>query len=253
MNGEKTYPVTKDGIEFEVRAKSPEEAASKAAKIDTATAARVISRDGTTRVFERPNGMRYVVSPGFSSTDPAAVEKALSGVSAGEISRTNIDESLLAQYPAAARAGEFVRGVPFVGSRLDEALGILGPEATAGARALSGAMQRQRPGETLGLNIAGGITGSLGAGAVAGPQRLAQGVSAIAGTGSRAAQIGRTALAAGSAGAFEGGVYGSGEGVTPEERASSAATGAAFGGTIGGLYCATDWCNSFFLFSTHCW
>jgi hypothetical protein len=235
MNGEKTYPVTKDGIEFEVRAKSPEEAASKAAKIDTATTARVISRDGTTRVFERPNGMRYVVSPGFSSTDPAAVEKAMGGVSAGEISRTNIDESLLAQYPVAARAGEFVRGAPFVGSRLDEALGILGPEATAGARALSGAMQRQRPGETLGLNIAGGITGSLGAGAVAGPQRLAQGVSAIAGTGSRAAQIGRTALAAGGAGAIEGGIYGSGEGVTPEERASSAATGAVFGGTIGGL------------------
>lgn len=234
MDGEKTYPVIKDGIEFEVKAKSPQEAASKAAKIDTATAARVISRDGTTRVFERPNGMRYVVSPGFSSADPAAVEKALGGVSAGEISRTNIDESLLAQYPAAARAGEFVRGVPFAGSYLDEALGVLGPEATAGARALSGAMQRQRPGETLGLNIAGGITGSLGAGAIAGPQRLAQGVSAIAGTGSRASQIGRTALAAGGAGAVEGGLYGAGEGVTPEERTSSATTGAAFGGLLGG-------------------
>jgi hypothetical protein len=235
MNGEKIYPVKKDGVDFEVRAKSPEEAAAKALEIDTASSARVIARNGNTRVFERPNGMRYVVSPGFSSTDPAAVEKAMGGMGAGEISRTGIDESLIAQYPVAARAGEFVRGAPGVGSYLDEALGVMGPEATAGARALSGAMQRQRPGETLALNLGGGLTTAIGAGAIAGPARVAQGLTSVTGTGSRAAQMGRAAAASGALGAVEGGIYGAGEGSALEDRASSAATGATFGGALGGL------------------
>lgn len=232
---DKTYPITKDGVQFEVRAASPEEAAAKAREVDVSTVPRIIARQGSTRVLERPNGMRYVVSPGFSSTDPKAVESALAGMSAGDISRTSIDEGLIAQYPVAARAGEFARGAPAVGSYLDEALGAaLGPEAATGARALSGAMQRQRPGETLGLNVAGGITAATAGAALAGPQRVSQAYTAVTGTGPRAAQLGRAALAAGIGGAVEGGVYGAGEGTTSPERAESAATGATFGGIVGG-------------------
>lgn len=227
---EKTYPVTKDGVQFEVKATSPEEAAAKAQAVDITNVARVIARQGTTRVFERPNGQRYVVSPGFSSTDPAAVEKALSGMSAGEISRTNIDESIIAANPIAARANEFARGTPLIGSYADEAVGLVNPEAATAMRALTGAMQRQRPGETLGLNVAGGLTipATL---ALKAPQAL----TSILGSGSRAAQVARGLAAGTTAGALEGGIYGFGEGTTPEERSSEAATGAAFGGATGGL------------------
>jgi hypothetical protein len=232
---EKTYPVTKDGVQFEVKATSPEEAAAKAKATDVSTVARVIARNGTTRVFERPNGERYVVSPGFSSVDPAAVEKALSGVSAGEISRTGIDESVIAANPIAARGAQFVRGTPFVGSYLDEAISaVAGPEAGAGVRALSGAMERQRPGESLGLNVAGGITGAAGAVAAA-PAAITSALGAIGGVGPRIAQMGRLGLAGLLGGATEGAVYGAGEGTTPQERGQSAQTGALFGGGIGAL------------------
>jgi hypothetical protein len=230
---EKTYPVTKDGVQFEVRATSPEEAAAKAKATDVATVARVIARNGTTRVFERPTGERYVVSPGFSSVDPAAVEKALSGAPAGEISRTGIDESIIAANPIAARAAQFARGTPFIGSYLDEAIGaVAGPEAGAGVRALSGAMERQRPGETLGLNVAGGITGATGAVAAA-PAAITSALGAISGVGPRIAQMGRLGLAGLLGGATEGAVYGAGEGTTAQDRGQSAQTGALFGGLIG--------------------
>jgi len=156
---DKIYPVTRDGVSFEVRAASPEDAAAKALQINLANVARVIARNGSTRVFERPNGQRYVVSPGYSSTDPAAVEKAMGGATGGDISRAGVEEGLIAQYPVAARAAQFVRGVPYLGSRLDEAVGAMaGPEAATATRALSGAMERQRPLESLGLNLAGGTT-----------------------------------------------------------------------------------------------
>jgi hypothetical protein len=232
---DKVYPVTRDGVQFEVRASSKEEAARKAQEANIAAIPRIIARQGTTRVFERPNGQRYVVAPGYSSTDPKAVEQIMSGMTAGEVSRGGIDESLIAQNPVAARAGEFVRGVPFVGSRVDEALGAaLGPQAATGARALSGAMQRQRPRETLGLNVAGGIAAAAPA-AVMAPQALTGAMGSVLGSGSRAAQIGRGVVAGATLGGIEGGIYGSGEGVTPQERVSEAQTGAGFGAGLGFL------------------
>jgi len=144
---ERTYPVTVNGMQFEVRASSPQEAARKAQEIDPSTTPRVIARDGSTRVLERPNGQRYLVSPGFSSMDPQRVEQALSGMTGGEISRQAIDQSIIAQAPFAARAGEVARGIPFVGSYLDELMGaVRGPKAAASARMATGAMQRERPG-----------------------------------------------------------------------------------------------------------
>ncbi len=232
---ERIYPVQINGMHFEVRANSVEQATQKAQELDPATAPRVIARNGTTRVFERPNGQRYVVSPGFSSTKPEAVESALAGMSAGDISRRSIDESLIQQYPVAARAGEFVRGVPGLGSRLDEALGVLGPEATTGARALSGAMQRERPGQTLGLNLGGGITAAAGLAAAA-PQALPQAATWLLGSGSRGAQALRAATSGALAGGLEGAFYGSGEGTDRPSRISEAQTGAGYGAALGGLF-----------------
>jgi len=231
----RSYPVTRDGIQFEVRAESKEEAQRMAESADLSSVARVIAREGSTRIFQRPNGNRYLVSPNYSTTDPEEVNKALQGMSAAQISSQAIDEDILKQYPVAARAGEFVRGVPFAGSYLDEALSAtLGPEAGVGARALSGAMQRQRPAETLGLNIAGGVTGTAGALAAA-PQAVSSALAATVGQGSRASQVARAALTGSGAGMLEGAVYGAGEGADAQSRMEEAGSGAAIGAAAGGI------------------
>lgn len=229
---DKIYPVTKDGVTFEIRAATPEDAKAKAMATDVASVARIIKRAGDTRVFERPNGQRYVVSPGFSSTDPAAVASALAGMTGGDISKGSIQEGLIQQYPATSRAVEFVRGVPFAGSRIDELAGsVAGPEAASGVQALSDAMLAQRPNETMALNLAGGAVATA-------PIAMLKPVQALGGTiigqGPRITQAARAALAGMGLGAAEGGIYGSGEGTTPQEQLSNAATGAAFGGAVGG-------------------
>jgi hypothetical protein len=232
---EKIYPVSRDGVDFEVRATTPEEAAQKAAQADLATMPRVISRNGTTRVFERPNGQRYVVSPGFSSMDPEAVERAMAGTSAGDISRSSIDRSLIDENLGAARATQVARGIPGVGSMVDEAVGALrGPNAQAGTRALAGAMERERPGETLGLNLAGGV-GSAALAAAALPAAIPGALAGVLGAGTRGAQALRGLLAGGSLGAVEGGLYGAGEGTDQESRVAGAASGAGFGAATGGV------------------
>lgn len=232
----KSYPVQKDGVSFEVRASSPEEARAKAEATDVATVPRVIARNGSTRVFERPNGQRYVVSPGASFTDPKKVEQVLSGMTAGEVTRQAIDEQIIAQNPVAVRAGEFARGTPFIGSYTDEIVGALaGPEAAAGVRAASGAMQRQRPGETLALNLGGGLAGT-GAAALAAPAAATKLISGAVGAGSRGAQIARGVAAGATAGGIEGGVYGSGEGTNMLERLAGTGRGAAIGATGGAVF-----------------
>lgn len=225
--------MTPGGYEIEVTAADEAEAISKA-QSGWQTMPRIVAKSGDTRVFERPNGQRYLVSPGYSTTDPQKIAEALGGMTAGQVARKSIDEALLEQYPVAARAGEFARGTPFVGSYLDEALGVLGPEVTTGARALSGAMQRQRPGETLGLNIAGGLTGAIGAAAAA-PQAVGGAIGGAIGQGSRLSQIARAAAAGATAGGVEGGIYGFGEGTGMAGRAAEAARGAAIGATGGGV------------------
>lgn len=229
---DKIYPVTKDGVTFEVRAATPEDAKAKAMATDVASVARIIKRAGDTRVFERPNGQRYVVSPGFSSTDPAAVANALAGMTGGDISKGSIQAGLIQQYPVTSRAVEFVRGVPFAGSRLDELAGaVAGPEAASGVQALSDAMLAQRPNETMALNLAGGAVATAPIAMLKPVQALG---GAIIGQGPRITQAARAALAGTGLGAAEGGIYGSGEGTTPQEQLSNAATGAAFGGAVGG-------------------
>ena len=129
--------MTPDGYEVEIRASSEAEAIEKARK-DYKTMPRIIAKQpGDVRVFERPNGQRYVVSPSYSGTDPEIINKILEGTQAGAAVQSAQREDILEQYPVAARAAQFVKGVPFVGSYVDEALGaVLGPEAATGTRAL---------------------------------------------------------------------------------------------------------------------
>lgn len=229
---EKTYPVSRNGIQFEVRAKSKDDAARIAETVDLATVPRVIARKGKTRVLERANGQRYLVSPEYSTTDQEKIGKFLDGVGTGEMYSQAIDEEAIARNPIAARAQEFIRGVPFAGSYADEAVGLVSPQAAQGMRQLSGAMQRQRPGQTAALNVAGGLTGA-GVAAAAAPAAVARGASAVIGQGPRMAQIGRAALAGGTAGGIEGGIYGLGEGIDAESRMQAAGSGAGIGASFG--------------------
>lgn len=225
--------MTPDGYEVEVRASSEAEAIEKAKK-GYKTMPRIIAKQaGDVRVFERPNGQRYVVSPSYSGTDPEIINKILEGTQAGAAVQSAQREDILEQYPVAARAAQFVKGVPFVGSYVDEALGaVLGEEAATGTRALQSAMEAERPGQTAALNLAGGVTGTAGAIAAL-PGAATSGL--VGSTAMRTAPAALRGLGTGAAlGAAEGGVFGYGEGTTPEERKAAAGQGAAFGAAAGG-------------------
>jgi len=225
---------TPGGYEVEVTADTESQALDQARQ-NWQTMPRIIGKQGDTRIFERANGQRYLVSPGYSTTDPQRIQQALEGATAGEISRESIDLGLLEENIGAARAGEFARG-SMLGSYADEAIGKMrGPNAQAGMRMLSGAMQRQRPGETLALNLAGGLT-EAGAAAVAAPAALARAGGAIVGQGPRMAQIARGAGAGAAFGAGQGAVYGAGEGTDAATRASEAARGSGVGALFGGAF-----------------
>jgi len=224
---------TPGGYEVEVTADTESQALDQARQ-NWQTMPRIIGKQGDTRIFERANGQRYLVSPGYSTTDPQRIQQALEGATGGEVSRQSIDLGLLEENIGAARAGEFARG-SMLGSYADEAIGALrGPNAQGGMRMLSGAMQRQRPGETLALNLAGGLT-EAGAAAVAAPAALARAGGAIVGQGPRMAQIARGAGAGTAFGAGQGAVYGAGEGTDAATRASEAARGSGVGAVAGGL------------------
>src|SRR6056297_1677490 len=211
---------TPGGFEVEVRADTQDEAVAKAKK-NWQTMPRIIAKEGKTRVFERSNGQRYVVSPGASFTDPDKVDKVLKGMTAGEVTSQGIDEDIIAAHPVAARGQEFLRGFSG-GSFLDEAYGKLGGEdAQSGSRMLSGAMQRQRPGQTLALNLGGGATEAamlLGRA----PNAVTRLGSKIIGSGTRLSRGARAAGAGAALGATEGAIYGAGEGTNAEERAAGA-------------------------------
>ena len=232
-----SYPVRIGDANFEVRATSKEEALAMASAPDFAsTALRVIAQRGDTRVLESATGRRHLMRPGGSSISPAAIEEFLAGAEPEDIAQKQSDKMVLAQHPYAARAGEFARGAPFIGSRIDEMVGaIAGPEATAGMRTLSGAMQRERPGETLGLNLAGGLTSAVGA-TLAAPQAVAGALGAAVGAGSRGSQVLRGLAAGGLTGGIEGGIYGSGEGTSAQERVAEGGRGAAIGATAGAAF-----------------
>jgi hypothetical protein len=151
----------------------------------------------------------------------------MQGENFAQIMQDEIDEARIAANPIASRANEVVRGVPFVGSFADEAVGLVSPQARDNMRASTEAMRRQRPGQTAAANIGGAIAGSI-------PIALAAAPSIIANAG---VNLGTRALQAaglgGITGATEGAIYGSGEGTTRQERADNALRGAGIGALAG--------------------
>jgi len=220
---------TPGGYEVEVTANSDSEAVE-IAKQKWQSLPKIIAKGADNlRVFETTGGKRYAVSKGYSTSDPNQIDRLLQGEGVERLIQQGKNEAVLERYPVAARTQEFVRGTPFVGSGFDELAGaVIGPEAQQRSRELTTAMQQERPGETLGLNIAGGLTTGT-AMAMALPAGL---TANIAGQGTRLAQTARSALTGAGVGGTEGASYGylEGEG---EDRGSSAAQGAGIGATFG--------------------
>lgn len=181
------------------------------------------------RVIRNANGSLQAVSAGGSTTDPAAVERIMAGEGFSSIVQDSVDQQRIAQNPVAARASEVVRGVPFIGSYADEAVGIVSPEARDNMRATTGAMQRQNPGQTTALNIAGGVLGAVPMAMAAAPSIAAMAPSTVGAQAVGGAVLGATT------GAVEGAVYGAGEGTDRQDRVAAAQRGAAVGAGVGGV------------------
>lgn len=180
------------------------------------------------KITRLPDGKLAFSSPGYSTNDQDAIKRIMEGDTVKEVVQSSTDRMTIAQNPVAARVNEFNRGAPFVGSYLDEAVGLLAPEAGQAMRQTSEAMQRERPVETGLLNMAGSV-------AYTAPLAVAGGPTVM-----RAAPrstTGRVMAGAGAgtvAGGTEGTIYGYGEG-TGSERLQNAGEFGAIGAGMGGL------------------
>lgn len=188
-----------------------------------------------------PDGGRFVkgsdgsisfASPGYSTSDPETVKRLMDGEGVKEVVQSTTDRMTIDQNPVGARANEFVRGVPFVGTYADEAVGMVSPKARDAMRQTSDAMQRENPGQTTALNIAGGVAGSVPIAVAGAPTVMSMAPKAPA---MRA--LGGGILGA-AAGGGEGTVAGYGEGMG-DERVQNAQRYGTIGAMAGGALGAT--------------
>lgn len=189
--------------------------------------------DGTGRFVRDDAGRVSFVSPNYSTSDLKTVERLMNGEGVKKVVQSTTDRMTIAQNPVAARGNEFVRGVPFVGSYLDEAVGMVSPKAGQAMRQTSDAMRRENPGQSMGLSVAGGIAGAV-------PMAIAGG-PALMGMARNAAPVARAiggGLLGALGGATEGAIYGYGEG-QGDERIANAKQQGVIGGVLGGALGAT--------------
>lgn len=142
-----------------------------------------------------------------------------------------------AQPGGMASISKVMQGIPFVGEYFDEGVGALGNalrgpavgnRAMEDTRALQGAMDREYPKTSMGLQIGGGIAGSIPLAIAAGPTALANAPATLLGKGLAAGGIGAVA------GGIEGAVSGYGvQGDRLENAKDRGLLGAAFGGALG--------------------
>lgn len=193
----------------------------------------IATTDDGGRVYEMADGKRGFSSPGYSTTNPEQVAKILEGAKPVDLVRDSIDQQWISENLVASRGNEVIRGVPLVGSYMDEMVGLISPKAGEGMRRASEAMERQKPGQSTALNIVGGVLGAIPMAMAAGPAIAARMPT------SRMGQAATGLLGGASAGAVEGTIYGAGEGTTAGERTGNAQRqgllGAAFGGALGAV------------------
>jgi hypothetical protein len=193
----------------------------------------IATTDDGGRVIKAADGSLSFASPNYSTSDPAKIEEIMRGATAAETSMASFDKTTLDQVgTAGATAAKFLQGVPFVGEYVDEAFGAIQGEGKQNAlRASNAAMDRQYPKTSLGLQVTGGITGSIPAVMAAGPSLVASAPPTLA--GKVAAGIGLSALTGGVEGTVSG--YGAGDdGDRMASAKSRGVLGAVLGGVVGG-------------------
>lgn len=193
-----------------------------------ASARRVIAETSNGQVYEMPNGTRGFTSPGYSTTDPAKVAEILQGARPADLVQRSVDEQRITENPVASRAVKAIEGTPFIGSYVDEAVGMFSPQAGANVRAASEAMERQRPGQSTALQLVGTALTALPMAAAGAPTLMSNAAPTI---GARALQAGMGGVVLGGA---EGALYGAGEG-EGQERLANAGQGAMIGAGTGGV------------------
>lgn len=188
----------------------------------------IATTDDGGEVYELADGTRGFKSAGYATTDPEKVDRILSGAKPVEIVQQDFDQQMIAENPIAARGQKFIEGVPFAGSYADEAVGIVSPKAGENMRAVSGAMDRENPNESLALGLGGAVAGAVPMALAAGPALAANAAPTV---GARAIQGAALGLAAG---ATEGAIYGAGQ-AEGDGRAANSLQGAVIGGAAGGV------------------
>jgi len=181
------------------------------------------TKDGGT-IWELSDGKRVFSSPNYSTSDPEQVAKLMEGATPAEVSMSGWNESIIDQNPVKARALKAVEGVPFVGSYADEAAGaIYGDQAREAWRSTSRAMDEEKPFQSAGLQLAGGIAATVPALMAAGP-------------GLAAESLGGNMLRGGLFGMGEGAVRGFGRGEdNAAGRFRTGVTDMVLGGAVGAV------------------
>lgn len=187
--------------------------------------------DGGRILKSTQTGQETYVTDGYTTSDPARIAQIrAAGGKAGEVYKTSMAEDIISQVgELPARAASAIKGVPFVGSYIDEIIGQFSPEAAQATRAAQEAREIVAP-VTTGLSRAGvGLATAIPA-AIAAP---AISVTPL-GTSLLSRVAAGTGLGAG-VGALEGAIYGYGEGATPQEREEAARQQALFGAGAGAV------------------
>ena len=148
---------------FRIRASSKAEAKSKLRKLDQSNTAQVaVTPDGIPinnskgdAVLRSPQGNLTLVGEGYSTSDPEKIKtftEKLGEVTAGDISRSSINQSLIEQNPIMSRVAATLPAMGLgTGSFADEVIGLFNNDAKIATRALQNAMASERPLETFAL------------------------------------------------------------------------------------------------------
>jgi hypothetical protein len=179
---------------------------------------------GGGRIYSMPDGSRAFASPGYSTTDPAEINRLIEGATPEQLVRSSISEQIIRERPVASRVATAAQGIPFVGSYTDELAAAISPEAVDRTRRAVEAVREERPGQAVGLEIAGAVA-ALPAIIAATPTAIP---AYVAGATSLAGKAYRAGTVAAPGGVIEGGISGFGRG-EGESRTEEAKTGAQFG------------------------
>ena len=190
--------------------------------------------DGGRIVRNIKTGKESYVSDAFATSDPVRIAeiRAAEG-NAGKVSRLRFAQDTIDQVgEIPARAASAIKGVPFIGSYADEAIGALfGQDAASATRAAQEAREIVAPKTVMASRGAVGLATAIPLAAAA-PARLLTPLGT-----SLTSRIATGGVAGVTGGALEGAIYGAGEGRTEKERKESAIRsgkiGAAFGGVLG--------------------